>query len=102
MADRAVTSILYLNAAPWDPKADGGCLRLHHHHDDDGFGGPSGVSSVGSSAASIVVGSFTDVSPLSGRLVVFDSRRVLHEVLPAFRERWALSAWIPSAEAYER
>jgi hypothetical protein len=35
-----------------------------------------------------------DVSPRGGRLVVFPSREVLHEVRPTSVTRWALSIWI--------
>lgn len=76
VADRAVTAILYLNS-DWDAEQHGGQLRLHHAD-----------------------GSITDVEPQAGRLVLFDSRWLEHEVRPAWRRRWALSAWIPAREAY--
>jgi len=34
------------------------------------------------------------VAPSAGRLVLFDCRRIVHEVLPSFKGRWALTAWI--------
>jgi Rps23 Pro-64 3,4-dihydroxylase Tpa1-like proline 4-hydroxylase len=35
----------------------------------------------------------TDVQPRGGTLVVFQSRTLLHEVLPAFRRRFAITQW---------
>uniref|UniRef100_A0A6S8PJD4 Fe2OG dioxygenase domain-containing protein n=1 Tax=Dunaliella tertiolecta TaxID=3047 RepID=A0A6S8PJD4_DUNTE len=77
--DRAVTSIIYLNK-DWDADRDGGCLRLFH---TDGSG------------------QFTDVAPESGRLVVFQACAVEHEVLPAFRQRWAMTAWVPTLKSFQ-
>lgn len=65
-----MTAILYLNPG-WE-KAHGGWLRVE-------LEGGKGA---------------TDVAPSAGRMVLFDSRRVVHEVLPSFKGRWALTAWI--------
>jgi SM-20-related protein len=78
---RRVTAILYLNAG-WVPE-DGGVLRIHaevdhvhvHVHDD--------VHDHGT----------IDLAPVGGRLVVFLSDRVEHEVLPSSAPRFALTAW---------
>ena len=35
-----------------------------------------------------------DVAPLGGRLVIFQSRHLLHAVLPCWRPRYALSCWL--------
>ena len=35
-----------------------------------------------------------DVAPSIGRLVLFDCRRILHEVRPSYAGRWAMTAWI--------
>lgn len=64
--NRRVTAIVYLNEA-WRPE-HGGQLRLH-------------------------VEPPVDVEPVLGRLVVFLSDRIEHEVLPAHAERFALTAW---------
>ena len=64
--NRRVTAILYLNP-DWQPE-HGGQLRLH-------------------------LDPPRDVEPFSERLVVFLSDRVEHEVLPAFADRWAITAW---------
>jgi SM-20-related protein len=64
---RRVTAIVYLNP-DWVP-AHGGALRVFL---------PAGPR---------------DVEPRAGRLVVFLSDRVEHEVLPAYAPRWAVTAW---------
>lgn len=64
---RRVTAILYLNAE-WQA-ADGGCLRVH------------------------TPGKARDIEPRGGRLVVFLSDRVLHEVRPGRATRLAATAW---------
>lgn len=66
-ASRRVTAICYLNPA-WSPAA-GGLLRLF----------TEGVP--------------LEVEPLGGRLVLFLSERIEHEVLPAFAPRFAVTAW---------
>lgn len=64
---RRVTAILYLNHG-WTA-ADGGCLRVHSSKQP------------------------RDIEPRAGRLVVFLSDRVLHEVLPGRVVRRAATAW---------
>lgn len=64
---RRATAILYLNP-DWHPR-DGGCLRIRP---------PSGSR---------------DVAPIGGRLVLFRSDCLLHEVLPTTRPRMAATAW---------
>jgi hypothetical protein len=75
--DRELTAILYLNP-DWVP-AHGGQLRLWP---------PAGGG-----------GDFEDLPPLGGRLLLFRSADVDHEVRPSAERRWALSAWIPRADA---
>ncbi|MCB9674764.1 MAG: 2OG-Fe(II) oxygenase [Alphaproteobacteria bacterium] len=70
---RVVTAIWYVNP-DWTP-ADGGSLRAW------------------------VPGGTREVEPRLDRLVLFLSERVRHEVLPAHRERFALTAWFRGAEA---
>ena len=70
-SDRAVTAILYLNP-DWE-ESHGGCLRVHLQ----GTGGAT-----------------VDVAPSAGRMVLFDCRRIVHEVLPSHASRWAMTAWI--------
>ncbi|MET1080337.1 MAG: 2OG-Fe(II) oxygenase [Pseudomonas sp.] len=64
---RAVSVVLYLNP-DWLPQ-EGGALRLH------------------------LVQQELDIDPLAGRLVVFLSAEVPHEVLPATRDRLSLAGW---------
>ena len=64
---RALSVVLYLNDA-WTEQ-DGGALRIHHSAD------------------------FEDILPLGGRLVMFQSDRFEHEVLPAQRERLSFTGW---------
>lgn len=40
-----------------------------------------------------------DVAPRGGRLVLFDSKAVLHEVLPSAQPRQALTVWISDRRA---
>ncbi|MCX4150074.1 MULTISPECIES: 2OG-Fe(II) oxygenase [Paraburkholderia] len=65
---RTVSAIVYLNA-DWLPE-HGGALRLH----------PEGLST-------------RDISPVGSRLAVFLSADMLHEVLPATRDRMSLTGW---------
>ncbi|CAB3756451.1 hypothetical protein LMG29542_02869 [Paraburkholderia humisilvae] len=65
---RVITVIAYLNDA-WQTE-QGGALRLHA---DDG-----GVR---------------DIEPVGGRVVVFLSADIEHEVLPATRDRMSLAGW---------
>lgn len=71
-AERILSCVLYLNEN-WVPD-DGGQLRLYLPGDEGGE-------------------KACDVSPEGGRLVVFLSDRVPHEVLPARRERLSIASW---------
>lgn len=64
---RTVSVVAYLNQA-WQP-GDGGELRMHL---------PQGP---------------LDIAPRGGSLAVFMSDRIMHEVLPAHRERASLVGW---------
>ena len=67
---RAFTVILYFNDR-WDGGTNGGALRLHHE-----------------------TGGHTDVAPLAGRAIFFNSLHQ-HEVRPTHgRTRWALTMWM--------
>ena len=65
---RVLSSVLYLNQ-DWTA-SEGGSLRIHL--DDEGW---------------------RDVPPVGGTLVCFLSERFEHEVMPATRERLALTGW---------
>ena len=68
---RQISSILYLNQ-DWED-TDGGHLRLYKNADNEA--------------------DHLDISPTSGRLVIFLSDTFYHEVLPATRERMSLPGW---------
>ena len=65
---RTVSVIVYLNT-DWLPE-HGGALRLH----------PEGLNT-------------QDISPVGSRITVFLSADMLHEVLPATRDRLSLTGW---------
>lgn len=73
---RRLTAILYLNSK-WEA-AHGGQLRLYE---------PPAADTDESAV-------LADVDPLEGRLILFWSdRRVPHEVLPAYRDRFSVTIW---------
>jgi SM-20-related protein len=65
---RTVSAVIYLNP-DWLPE-QGGALRLHPQDKDA-----------------------QDITPSGGRLVLFLSADMLHEVLPATRDRLSLAGW---------
>ncbi len=71
--NRVLTGILYLNP-DWRPE-HGGQLRVLLGD------GPE------------------DIAPVGGRLVLFRSEAVVHEVLPTWAERFTVTAWFRGAEA---
>ena len=70
---RIVTIILYLNES-WT-EADGGQLRMYFLQED----GSERIE---------------DVLPVGGRLVVFLSEEIPHEVLPTHKERISITGWL--------
>ena len=70
---RIVTVILYLNES-WT-EVDGGQLRMYFPQED----GSERVE---------------DVLPLGGRLVVFLSEEIPHEVMPTYKERISITGWL--------
>ena len=70
---RIVTLILYLNES-WT-EADGGQLRMYFPQED----GSERIE---------------DVLPVGGRLVVFLSEEIPHEVLPTQKERISITGWL--------
>ena len=80
--DRFLTIILYLTPSDWDITTDGGVLRCFFGCDDD--------DDDGKTAKEVV-----DIEPLNGRIVIFRSSKVLHEVLPCHRDgRFAATVWL--------
>ena len=71
---RRISLLLYLNTDEWTEK-DGGILRAY-------------VKQLAKGDKRV-----QDVIPAGGRLVLFDSATVEHEVLPTNKERWAIVGW---------
>jgi len=74
---RIVSVVLYLNDT-WD-ESDGGELRMYYTR-------PDGIED------------FQDFLPLGGRVVVFLSGEVPHEVLPTKKERISITGWMKDRE----
>merc|ERR1711908_264019 len=81
VSQREYTCILYLNPSDWCGDNDGGRLRIFSGCDDDDDDGSTAMH-------------IEDVVPIGGTIVLFDSRTILHEVLPASRKRFAMTAWL--------
>lgn len=97
---RAVTAILYLNSPTWDCATQGGALRVYPCATDECSGGAATDASDndgdGNSARMRGAGAAVDIAPTGGTLVLFNSRTVLHQVVPVVGsgQRYALTAWI--------
>ena len=79
---RYLTCILYLTPTDWNISCDGGALRC--------FFGCNDFDDIGETSKEVF-----DIEPKTGRLVVFRSDKILHEVRPTQRSgRIALTAWI--------
>lgn len=88
---RVLTAIIYLN--PGWVSAHGGALRVYPKRSD----GSMGLGSSDGSWRGI------DVEPWHNRLVLFWSdRRVPHEVLPSYADRFAVSIWYGDADVCSR
>ena len=83
---RVVTAILYLNSPDW---TGGGELRLFDGSvDDDDDDGENDEKDGGDD------GKYLDIVPSGGKLILFDSSRVEHQVLASHGEdRYALTCW---------
>lgn len=80
--ERETTIILYLNDANWDSGVEhDGCLRC--------FIGSDADDETGASAKEILY-----IAPKGGRLVIFDSKVLLHEVCPCSKQRSAITCWV--------
>jgi 2OG-Fe(II) oxygenase superfamily len=100
---RAVSFLLYLGGDgygrpddAWDAASHGGALRIHGEH-------PATLvrEHVASDLPALVDdtdhprrdSSWSDLAPLPGRMVLFDSSTVWHEVMPALTKRFAVVGW---------
>lgn len=86
---RMLTVLAYLNDPAWGEES-AGFLRLYKELAPDGR--PASREEVAQGRS----GDFLDVLPLAGRVVVFLSRRVWHEVRPSERNRYAMTLWVPA------
>ena len=84
---------MYANEPGWDVARDGGALRAELAAAPGGGGGEGreGRSGGGGGGGGATV---VEVAPAGGTLVVFDARRIWHEVLPARRLRFAITLWV--------
>jgi|APGre2960657444_1045066.scaffolds.fasta_scaffold00962_2 Rps23 Pro-64 3,4-dihydroxylase Tpa1-like proline 4-hydroxylase len=90
---RAMTLVTYAAPDDWS-EGDGGALRCH-------TGAPAcpedeqDASSLKAAAAQgqQPLWPFVDVQPRTGRLALFDSKQLLHEVRPCCRQRCAVTLW---------
>ncbi len=79
---RVLTAILYLNSPDWN---GGGELRVFDERRSDAAADDDG----GGDAAK-----YSDIVPSGGKLILFDSSRVEHQVLASHGEdRYALTCW---------
>lgn len=91
--DRVFTLILYLNTSEWDSNADG----LAHNGNLKIFVGTKPDDLVGETATDVV-----HVEPVGGRLVIMDSKRILHEVLPTTTRRIAIATWVGGSHSHNK
>lgn len=80
---RTVTAILYLNDADWTSGGHLRCFEKEGLKMDDTPAAPSPDD-----------GAYQDVNPVGGTLIIFDSSRVEHQVMPSSSDRYALTCWI--------
>lgn len=92
---RVWTVILYANEG-WQPE-HGGSLRLARNDVINPISAaPRNMNEEDLAAAAAAADACDreiDVEPIAGRVLIFDSRRT-HAVLPAWRERFALTLWL--------
>ena len=106
---RRLTAIVYLVQPDWDarPHADGGQLKWWLVP-EEGRAFKADVAAAGPAAAfrggqdSEAAGAKQTLDPRAGRLVLFDARTVMHEVLPTHRKRFALTLWYFGGDVAEQ
>ena len=98
---RRLTAIVYLVPPDWDarPERDGGRLVWWLVDEDERPIGRKEVRDGGEGGGEADGGRSPwpeqkhQTDPQAGRLVLFKSRTVMHEVLPTHRKRFALTLW---------
>ena len=82
---RKLTLLVYLNPEEWK-KENGGCLRIHKSlisEEDENMKG----------AKEKLEKEIIDILPEGGRVAMFLSDSIEHEVMPAYAPRYALTLW---------
>jgi hypothetical protein len=89
---RALTVILYLNDADWKSGGSLRCFqsRIRNTEESTTTFDSEDESPTSRSAATL----FTDVVPKGGTMIIFDSSRLNHAVLPSTKDRFALTCWL--------
>ena len=85
--ERKLTIIIYLNDCN-----NGGNLRLYHY-DDNNNNNHKEIEYQNNNKEEYM-NKFTDIQPIAGRMIVFESEKIEHEVLPTFENRYALTVWV--------
>jgi len=86
---RALTAIAYVNPTGFEDPSDGGQLRC--------FLGAGVGDQTGSTASHV-----QEILPQGGVAVFFPSRKLLHEVLPSYAPRYALTLWLVAAPVMQQ
>jgi hypothetical protein len=85
---RVITAILYLNSPTWN---SGGELRLFDYN--NATAASTSIDNVSGSDADF---NYSDILPTGGKLILFDSSKVEHQVLASHvggEDRYALTCW---------
>ena len=87
---RVITAILYLNSPTWN---SGGELRLFDYN--DATAATTSIDNVSGSDSDADI-NYSDILPTGGKLILFDSSKVEHQVLASHvggEDRYALTCW---------
>ena len=91
ICERNLTAILYFNLG-YETEAEG-CLRVFLNQKQEEQEEEQEEDKEAKEREQQQEQKFLDIQPLPGRLVLFDSRRILHGVTPSFKRRWAMTVW---------
>lgn len=86
---RALTAIAYINPTGFEDPSDGGQLRC--------FLGANAGDQTGSTASRV-----QEIPAHGGIAVLFPARELLHEVLPSYAPRYALTLWLVAAPVLQK
>ena len=91
ICERNLTAILYFNLG-YETEAEG-CLRVFLNPKQEEQEEEQEEDKEAKERQQQQEQKFLDIQPLPGRLVLFDSRRILHGVTPSLKRRWAMTVW---------